>query len=158
MSKRIYVGNLPWSVTKEELDKLFSPFGEIEEALVVANKYTGRSRGFGFVTYKNDADADKAMSEMDKKEVEGRNIVVKEARPMREQPEEEKVEEVKKGHPREQKQEETQQEEVKKGPKKRMPPREQPKPEEQQRQEEEVKKEPKKRESAKRKKKKQEEV
>lgn len=43
MSKRIYVGNLPWSVAKTEFEKLFSPFGEIEEALVIANKYAGRS-------------------------------------------------------------------------------------------------------------------
>jgi len=89
MSKRIYVGNLPWSVAKEEFEGLFSPFGEIEEALVIANKYTGRSRGFGFVTYKNDADADKAMEEMNEKEVEGRKIVVKIARPSRESQEEE---------------------------------------------------------------------
>jgi len=84
MSKRIYVGNLPWSVTKDKLDELFSSFGEIEESLVVVNKYTGRSRGFGFVTYKNDADADKAIAEVEGKEVEGRNIQVREAKPMRE--------------------------------------------------------------------------
>ena len=88
MSKRIYAGNLPWSVTKERLEELFSPFGEIEEALVVANKYTGRSRGFGFVTYKNDVDADKAMEEMNEKEIEGRRLVVKLARPSREDQEE----------------------------------------------------------------------
>ena len=85
MSKRIYVGNLPWSVTQEKLNELFAPFGEVEEALVIANKYTGRSRGFGFVTYKNDADADKAMAEMNEKDVEGRRLVVKEARPSREE-------------------------------------------------------------------------
>ena len=85
MSKRIYVGNLPWSVTKEQFDKLFSPFGDIEDSLVVADKYTGRSRGFGFVTFKDDASADKAISEMDGKDVEGRNILVKEARPLREE-------------------------------------------------------------------------
>ena len=84
MSKRIYVGNLPWSVTQEKLNELFSPFGDIEEALVIANKYTGRSRGFGFVTYKNDEDADKAMKEMNEKDLEGRKIVVKLARPTRE--------------------------------------------------------------------------
>ncbi len=84
MSKRIYVGNLPWSVTQEKLNELFSSFGEVEEALVIANKYTGRSRGFGFVTYKNDADADKAMAEMNEKDIEGRRLVVKEARPSRE--------------------------------------------------------------------------
>jgi RNA recognition motif-containing protein len=84
MSKRIYVGNLPWSVTRDKLQELFSSFGEIEDAIVVANKYTGRSRGFGFVTFKNDADADKAIAEMEGKDVEGRNLNVKEARPMRE--------------------------------------------------------------------------
>jgi RNA recognition motif-containing protein len=93
MSKRIYVGNLPWSVTKDKLDELFSSFGEIEESLVVVNKYTGRSRGFGFVTFKNDADADKAVAEMNEKDVEGRNLRVREAKPMREGLEEEKAEE-----------------------------------------------------------------
>ena len=88
MSKRIYVGNLPWSITKVRFEELFSPFGEMEEALVIANKYTGRSRGFGFVTYKNDADADKAMKGMNEKEVDGRRLVVKLARPSRESQEE----------------------------------------------------------------------
>jgi len=111
MSKRIYVGNLPWSVTKTGLEELFSPFGEIEEALVIANKYTGRSRGFGFVTYKNDADADKAMEEMNEKEIEGRNLVVKLARPSREIQEEAKTEE---GPKEEQKPKEKEQEPLEK--------------------------------------------
>ena len=85
MSKRVYAGNLPWSVTKARLEELFSPYGELEDAIVIANKYTGRSRGFGFVTYKNEADADKAIEEMNGKDVEGRNLVVKEARPLRSQ-------------------------------------------------------------------------
>lgn len=93
MSKRIYVGNLPWSVTKAKIDELFSSFGEIEESLVVVNKYTGRSRGFGFVTFKNDADADKALAEMNEKEVEDRNLSVREAKPMREESEEKPKEE-----------------------------------------------------------------
>lgn len=95
MSKRIYVGNLPWSVDKAKFEELFSPFGEIEEALVISDKHTGRSRGFGFVTYKNDADADKAIEGMNEKEVEGRKIVVKEARPARESQEEGQTEEEK---------------------------------------------------------------
>ena len=95
MSKRLYVGNLPWGVTKEKFEELFSSFGEIEEALVVVNKYTGRSRGFGFVTFKNDADADKATAAMDEKDVEGRNLRVREAKPMREGFSEEKVSEEK---------------------------------------------------------------
>ncbi|MEM3091199.1 MAG: RNA-binding protein [Candidatus Pacearchaeota archaeon] len=82
MSKRIYIGNLPWSVTKVRLDELFSPFGEIEDSLVIANKFTGRSRGFGFVTYKKDSDADSAIKEMNKKEVNGRVLVVREAIPI----------------------------------------------------------------------------
>jgi len=61
---------------------LFSPFGEIDDAIVITNKYTGRSRGFGFVSFVNDGDADKAVSEMDKKSVEGRELTVKEAMPM----------------------------------------------------------------------------
>ena len=92
MSKRIYVGNLPWSVTLEKLKELFSSFGEIEEALVIANKYTGRSRGFGFLTFKKDGDVDKAIEKMNEKEVEGRNLVVKEARPLEEREPEEKKE------------------------------------------------------------------
>ncbi len=102
MSKRIYVGNLPWSVDKAAFEGLFSPFGEIEEALVISDKYTGRSRGFGFVTYKNDADADKAIGDMNEKDVEGRNIVVKEARPARDSQEGEQVKEEEK--PKEEKQ------------------------------------------------------
>lgn len=84
LGKRIYVGNLPWSITKKKLEELFSPFGDIEDALVIANKYTGRSRGFGFVTFKTDKSADEAIQEMDRKDVEGRSLVVKEARPMEE--------------------------------------------------------------------------
>ena len=92
MSKRIYVGNLPWSITLEKLKELFSSFGEIEEALVIANKYTGRSRGFGFITFKKDEDADKAIEKINEKEIEGRNLVVKEARPLEEREPEEKME------------------------------------------------------------------
>ena len=108
MSKRIYVGNLPWSVDKAGFEELFSPFGEIEEALVISDKYTGRSRGFGFVTYKNDGDADKAIGEMNEKEVEGRRILVKEARPSREALEKGQTEEEQK--PKEEKQEPSEEE------------------------------------------------
>ncbi len=82
MGKRIYVGNLPWSITKIRLEELFSSFGEIEDALVISDKYTGRSRGFGFITFKKDGDAEKAIKEMNEKGVEGRNLVVKEAKPL----------------------------------------------------------------------------
>lgn len=82
MSKRIYVGNLPWSVIRVRLEELFSPFGEIEDALVIADKYTGKSRGFGFVTYKENSGAEKAIKEMNGKSVEGRELIVKEATPL----------------------------------------------------------------------------
>ncbi len=91
MSKKIYVGNLPFSVTLERLKELFSPYGQIEDAIVMANKYTGRSRGFGFVTFSNDGDADKAIAEMNHKSVEGRDLKVKEAIPLKERSEEQKA-------------------------------------------------------------------
>jgi RNA recognition motif-containing protein len=82
MSKRVYVGNLPWKVDKKELEKIFAPFGQIEEAIVMANRYTGKSRGFGFVTFTRDEDAEKAIKGMNGKDVSGRKIVVKEAKPI----------------------------------------------------------------------------
>lgn len=82
MGNKVYVGNLPWSVTQEKLKELFQEFGDIEEATVISDKYTGRSKGFGFVTFKEDADAEKAVSAMNGKEIEGRGLKVSEARPM----------------------------------------------------------------------------
>ncbi len=84
--KKLYVGNLPWSVTNESLKELFSPYGEITEAVVIMDRYSGRSKGFGFVTFANDTDAEKAAAEMNDKEVETRKIVVNVARPREERP------------------------------------------------------------------------
>ena len=81
MSKRLYVGNLPFSTTNEELNKMFSHYGTVTEAQVVVNKFSGRSKGFGFVTLQDDAHASKAIAEMNGKEVNGRKIVVNEAKP-----------------------------------------------------------------------------
>ncbi|HRZ85841.1 MAG TPA: RNA-binding protein [Candidatus Paceibacterota bacterium] len=81
MSKRLYIGNLPFSVTNDALKQLFSEYGEISESGVVVNKFNGRSKGFGFVTVSDDSQAEKAISEMNGKEVEGRAIVVTEAKP-----------------------------------------------------------------------------
>ena len=83
MSKKLYVGNLPFSVVLEDLKKLFSEFGTIEDAVILSDKYTGRSRGFGFVTFADDAAGDKAISAMHEKDVEGRKLTVNEATPMR---------------------------------------------------------------------------
>jgi cold-inducible RNA-binding protein len=79
---KVYVGNLPFSVDDEGLNKIFASYGEIEEVSVIKDKFSGRSKGFGFVTFKNDEDAKKAISEMNDKEVEGRNLKVNEAKPM----------------------------------------------------------------------------
>ncbi len=83
---KLYVGNLPFSVDSEKLKELFSSYGDIEEAIVISNKFSGRSKGFGFVTFPKDEDAKKAIKEMNEKEVEGRKLKVNEARPMEERP------------------------------------------------------------------------
>lgn len=83
MSKKLYVGNLSWNLRDDDLRKAFEEFGEVEDAFVMMDKHTNRSKGFGFVTFVNDADADKAMEGMNEKEVDGRPLKVDEARPPR---------------------------------------------------------------------------
>ena len=83
---KVYVGNLPFSIDSEKLKGLFESYGEIEEATVISDKFSGRSKGFGFVTFKDDEGAKKAIAEMNEKEVEGRNLKVNEARPMEDRP------------------------------------------------------------------------
>ncbi|MBX4212631.1 RNA-binding protein, partial [Candidatus Pacearchaeota archaeon] len=84
MTKRLFVGNLPFSLSKEDLQKEFSHYGKVEEAVIITNKFSGRSKGFGFVTLAHDAEAEKAIQEMNGKEVGGRPLVVNEAKPMTE--------------------------------------------------------------------------
>lgn len=79
---KLYVGNLSWSIDDKALKELFTSYGEISEAVLIKDKFSGRSKGFGFVTFNNDEDAKKAISEMHEKEVEGRPLTVSEARPM----------------------------------------------------------------------------
>lgn len=81
---KLYVGNLPYSTTSESLKELFAAAGEVVEAIVISDKFSGRSKGFGFVTMKDEAAAEKAVKELDGKDVEGRQIKVSVARPMRE--------------------------------------------------------------------------
>ena len=83
---KLYVGNLPWSIDDEGLKKLFSEFGEVEEASIIKDKFSKKSKGFGFVTIASDEDAKKAISELDGKTIEGRELRVSEARPMEERP------------------------------------------------------------------------
>lgn len=84
MAKKVYVGNLPFSVEQAKLKELFASYGDIEEAVVISDRFSGRSKGFGFITFVNDADADKAIAEMNEKDIEGRPLKVNEARPMEE--------------------------------------------------------------------------
>ncbi len=78
---KLYIGNLPHSLTEDGLRDLFSSLGEIKSANLILDRYTGQSRGFGFVEYKNKQDAEKAIKELNGSEVEGRKILVNEARP-----------------------------------------------------------------------------
>ena len=78
---KLYVGNLPWAINDAKLKELFAPYGDVQEATVIVNKFNKRSKGFGFVTLP-DAAAEKAIAEMNNKEVEGRALTVNEARPM----------------------------------------------------------------------------
>ena len=79
--KKIYVGNCYFNLTEEELRSMFEPYGAVESATLVTDRDIGRSRGFGFVAMTNDAEAEKAMAELNGKESGGRSLVVNEARP-----------------------------------------------------------------------------
>ncbi|MFH1223005.1 MAG: RNA-binding protein [Pseudomonadota bacterium] len=81
MGKKLYVGNLPYSVNDQKLQELFSVYGEVVSAKVITDYDSGRSKGFGFVEMASDDAARKAISELDGKEMEGRNVKVNEARP-----------------------------------------------------------------------------
>ncbi len=83
MSKKLFVGNIDWNATEDDLKEHFAQIGEVEEAIIVKDKFSGKSRGFGFVTFVNDDDADKAMNELDGQEFNGRPLAVNEARPPR---------------------------------------------------------------------------
>ncbi len=80
MSKRLFVGNLDYSTTEHQLREAFSEFGNVLDATVVTDRMTGQSRGFGFVEVEGDADADRAIEEMNGAALGGRNINVNEAR------------------------------------------------------------------------------
>ncbi|MBI2175465.1 MAG: RNA-binding protein [Parcubacteria group bacterium] len=84
MAKRIYVGNLPYSTNEAELKDMFSEFGEVASTKVITDRDSGRSRGFGFVEMASDSEADRAIQELNGKDMQGRPLVVNEARPMAE--------------------------------------------------------------------------
>ena len=82
----IYVSNLSFNVQDEDLKEFFTEYGEVSSAKVITDKFTGKSRGFGFVEMPDDESAKKAIAELDNGVVEGRNIKVMEAKPKEDRP------------------------------------------------------------------------
>ena len=83
---RLYVGNLSYGTTDASLTAAFGEFGTVDEAVVIMDRDTGRSKGFGFVTMNNDEEAKAAMEALDGQDMDGRAIRVNEARPMEKRP------------------------------------------------------------------------
>src|SRR6202043_2952489 len=81
MAKKLYVGNLPYSVSDSDLQAMFEAFGTVQSAQVIMDRDTGRSKGFGFVEMGSDQEAQAAITGLNGKEVEGRALTVNEARP-----------------------------------------------------------------------------
>jgi RNA recognition motif-containing protein len=79
MAKKLFVGNLAWEVGAEDLKEAFSKYGEVSDAFVATDKFSGRSRGFGFVTIEDEAGAETAKEEMQGFDLKGREINVDEA-------------------------------------------------------------------------------
>ena len=79
MAKKLFVGGLNWKTTDEGLREAFERFGEVAEAKVIQDRETGRSRGFGFVTFSDNESADQAIEGLNGQELEGRKIQVNEA-------------------------------------------------------------------------------
>ena len=77
----IYIGNLPFNLGEEDLREIFEEYGEVASAKIIMDKFTGRSKGFGFVEMEDDSEANKAIEELNNAEVAGRNIKVNESKP-----------------------------------------------------------------------------
>ena len=82
MATKLFVGSLPWGVNDQELEAVFSSFGTIVSAKVIMDRESGRSKGFGFVEFANDDAAKAAIEKLNGSDLQGRNIVVSEAKPL----------------------------------------------------------------------------
>ena len=80
----IYVGNLNYNISEDELKEVFEKYGEVTSAKIISDKYSGRSKGFGFIEMSNDNDADEAIENLDGVDVKGRNLKVNKARERKE--------------------------------------------------------------------------
>jgi RNA recognition motif-containing protein len=81
VAKKLYVGNLPYSTSDSDLERLFEPHGTVQSAQVIMDRDTGRSKGFGFVEMSNDQEAQAAIAALSGKDIDGRALTVNEARP-----------------------------------------------------------------------------
>lgn len=86
MSTKLYVGSLPYSTTEQQLNELFAQYGTVQSAKVITDRYTGQSRGFGFVEMSTSEEAQKAIAALNGFALEGRTLVVNEARPQEKRP------------------------------------------------------------------------
>ena len=86
MSKKLFVGGLPYTITSSQLEEIFSKFGKVTSCDVITDRYSGQSKGFGFVEMENDKEADEAIEKLHDTEMEGRKIAVNVARPREEKP------------------------------------------------------------------------
>ena len=86
MGKKIYVGSLPYSINEQKLADLFAPYGTVTSAKIISDKFSGQSKGFGFVEMESSEDAQKAITALNGTQLEGRTLVVNEARPMESRP------------------------------------------------------------------------
>lgn len=81
MSNKLFVGNIAWATTDEDLKNFFAEVGTVEEAVIIKDKFTGRSRGFGFVTFASEEEAKAAIDKFNGVELNGRPLVVNEEKP-----------------------------------------------------------------------------
>ena len=86
MSTKLYVGGLPYSVTEGKLEQIFAEYGSVQSARVISDRFTGQSRGFGFVEMASAEEAQKAMEALNGTQIDGRTLVVNEARPQERRP------------------------------------------------------------------------
>lgn len=87
MQKKLFVGSLPYTVTSEQLKEFFSKIGTVVSADVIMDRHSGRSKGFGFVEFETEEEAQKAVKELNGQEMEGRPLTVNIARPKEDRPE-----------------------------------------------------------------------
>ena len=86
MNNKLYVGGLPYSTTENQLQELFASHGSVQSARIITDKFTGRSKGFGFVEMSSASEAQSAIRALDGRDFEGRNLTVNEARPQERRP------------------------------------------------------------------------